>query len=599
MSDLIAQGPGASDRWRRQLPIDQPLVLGRTTVWAVPWDDRISRVHVQLVWDDHVLQVIKLPEAKNPLFYRGDDVTQAKLLPGDHFVIGNTTFTLAQERALVTMLAPEPQREQSFSRQELRQLRFRHADDRIDLLSQLPEKLADATGETAQFTCVVNMLLSGIARAEAAAVVELGDETIGEKDGLGRAVQILHWDRRLALQGDFLPSERLILAAMSAGKSVLHVWERAVSQSDSPFTMQHGVDWAFCTPIMSNHRATLGIYVAGSLAGGSPTNTSGAESTFAAESFGDDLKFTELVASQLGSVRQLQRLERQRAGLGQFFSPIVLSALADADAEQVLAPRETEVTVLFCDLRGFSRASEQSADNLLELLERVSQALGVTTRQICEQGGVLGDFHGDAVMGFWGWPLVTPDAAVRAARTALAIRDELASVSASPQTRFRAGIGIGTGMAVAGKIGTQDQVKVTVFGPVVNVAARLESMTEQLRATILLDERTAEILRRQLPVNAGRLRRVARVLPVGMEQPLMVSELLPPAGDAAVLSDSQLADYERALDQFLAGNWQAAFDLLHRVPAADRVKDFVTMHIVQHNRTPPRDWQGVISLASK
>jgi adenylate cyclase len=84
-----------------------------------------------------------------------------------------------------------------------------------------------------------------------------------------------------------------------------------------------------------------------------------------------------------------------------------------------------------------------------------------------------------------------------------------------------------------------------------------------------------------------------------MEQPLMVSELLPPAGTPTVLSDAQLADYERALDQFLAGNWQAAFDLLHRVPADDRVKDFVTMHIVQNNRTPPRDWQGVIPLASK
>lgn len=599
MSDLIAQGPGAADRWRRQLPLDQPVVLGRTTGWAVPWDDRISRAHAQLVWDDRVLQVTKMREAKNPLFFRGDDVSQASLMPGDHFVIGSTTFSLAQERALVTMLAPEPQREQTFSRQELRQLRFRHADDRIDLLSQLPEKLAEANGEPAQLTCVVNMLLAGIARAEAAAVVALGSKVVDGNNASGQAVQILHWDRRLASQGDFLPSERLIMAAMSAGKSVLHVWKRAVSQSDSPFTMQHGVDWAFCTPVMASQQATMGIYVAGSLIGGSSANASGAEATFAGESFGDDLKFAELVASQLGSVRQLQRLERQRAGLGQFFSPIVLSALADADAEQVLAPRETEVTVLFCDLRGFTRASEQSADNLLELLERVSQALGVTTRQICEQGGVLGDFHGDAVMGFWGWPLVTPDAAVRAARAALAIRAELASVNALPKAKFRAGIGIGTGMAVAGKIGTQDQVKVTAFGPVVNTAARLESMTEHLRAPILLDERTAEILRQQLPAGAGRLRRVARVLPIGMEQPLMVTELLPPVGDATLLTDLQLADYERALDQFLAGNWQAAFDLLHRVPAADRVKDFVTMHIVQHNRQAPVNWQGVIALESK
>ena len=88
----------------------------------------------------------------------------------------------------------------------------------------------------------------------------------------------------------------------------------------------------------------------------------------------------------------------------------------------VLAPRETEVAVLFCDLRGFSRHSERSADDLLGLLNRVSQALGVTTHEIREQGGVLGDFHGDAAMGFWGWPLPQPDAAVRACLAALAIR---------------------------------------------------------------------------------------------------------------------------------------------------------------------------------
>ena len=65
------------------------------------------------------------------------------------------------------------------------------------------------------------------------------------------------------------------------------------------------------------------------------------------------------------------------------------------------------------------------------------------------------------------------------------------------------------------------------------------------------------------------------------------------------LSDQNIADYERALDDLLAGRWSQAFERLHRVPAEDRVKDFLTVFIAQHNRTPPDDWNGVIPLTTK
>jgi len=81
----------------------------------------------------------------------------------------------------------------------------------------------------------------------------------------------------------------------------------------------------------------------------------------------------------------------------------------------------------------------------------------------------VGDFQGDAAMGFWGWPLRQPDAVLRTCRAALAVRAEFEATEG-----FHAGIGVATGPAVAGKIGTVDQVKVTVFGPVVNLASRLE-----------------------------------------------------------------------------------------------------------------------------
>jgi adenylate cyclase len=102
-----------------------------------------------------------------------------------------------------------------------------------------------------------------------------------------------------------------------------------------------------------------------------------------------------------------------------------------------------------------------------------------------------------------------------------------------------------------------------------------------------------------LPSEIARVRRVAVVKPYGMDKRLEVSELLPPASAFPTLSDDNVADYERALDELLAGRWPQAFERLHRVPAEDRVKDFLTVFIAQHNRTPPENWNGVIPLTSK
>jgi adenylate cyclase len=224
------------------------------------------------------------------------------------------------------------------------------------------------------------------------------------------------------------------------------------------------------------------------------------------------------------------------------------------------------------------------------------------TKHILSEGGVVGDFHGDAAMGFWGWPLPQHDAAQRACRAALGIRGEFARAASrpgDPLTDFRIGVGVATGRAVAGKIGTTDQVKVSVFGPVVNLASRLEGMTKQLHAPILLDEATAEIVRAQLPGNVARTRRLALVRPYGMHAAIEVSELIPPEHEHQPLSDQHLRDYEGALDALRAGAWSKSLELLHRVPADDQAKDFLTVFIARHNRIPPTDWDGVITLDTK
>ncbi len=598
MADLIAQGEEAQQRWRRALPEAQPVLLGRAAgVWAVPWDAHVSRRHATLRYDRGRLRVTRASEAQNPIFFRGKEVAQCSLRPGEHFVIGKTTFTLVEQRVTVTADVPQPVQQQRFSAQYLKQVQFRNPDHRIEVLSRLPDVISRATSDSELQMLLVSMLLAGVPRADTAAVVAV-DGGVDAPEGPRPAVRVLHWDQRLLTGGDFQPSERLILEAVRQRQSVLYVWQETEPSAAQPFTLRGNVDWAFCTPVLGKACQGWGLYVAGRFNVEVPTMPSTSDPHDARE----DVKFTEVVAAALSSLCELRQLERQQASLSQFFSPVVLETLTVEDPDVVLAPRQTEVSVLFCDLRGFARQAERHADDLLEMLNRVSRALGVMTHQILDQGGVVGDFQGDAAMGFWGWPLKQDDAVLRICRAALGIRTEFEAAARerqSPLAGFHVGLGIATGKAVAGKIGTVDQVKVTVFGPVVNLASRLEGMTKVLRAPILLDEATAEAIGQQVPRDVARVRRLAVVRPYGLDRPLEVSELLPPEDQYPVLTDEHLGFYESGLDAFLAGRWPEAYELLHRIPTEDTVTDFLTVYIAQHNRTAPPEWDGVIPLSSK
>ena len=591
MPDLIAQGVAPEHRWRRKLVPDQPCVLGREAgSWSAPWDKRISRHHVDIRWDGERLEVCRLSAARNPVFVGGHERDRFAISPGEHFVIGETTFTLAEEGIRISVDLPQPALEQTFSAEQLKQLRFRNADQRIDVLSGIPEIISGAASDEELWVRLTNVLLCGIPNGIAAALVAV------EGEGPTSTVRVLYWDRRRTSDRPFQPSAKLIRQAMQTRQSVVHVWNEAERGTAAGNPAADG-DWAFCSPVRGRACRGWAIYVAGCWS----TDRSG-PAGLAVAALQEDLKFTELVATTLSSLREVRLLERNQASLRPFFSPLVLDALAERDPDDVLAPREANVSVLFCDLRGFARHSEQAAGDLHGLLRRVSDALGVTTRHILQTGGVVGDFHGDAAMGFWGWPFAQPDAVARACRAALSIRAEFAAASLRPRhplADFRLGIGLATGRAVAGKIGTVDQVKVTVFGPVVNLASRLESMTKLLRAPILLDAATADAARSLLSPGQARVRRVAVVRPYGCDMPLEVSELLPPQAELPELTDHDIAMYEAALTALHAPDWQLAFQLLHQVTADDRVKDFLTVFIAERNRTPPTDWDGVIPLASK
>lgn len=560
MPDLIAQGPADDDRWRRELPSPTSGVeptLGRSAShWNVPWDAMISRNHLRLVpLPDDRMEVIGSTTARNPIFHHGRQSGRFTLVVGDHFVIGHTTFTLVNRPGVVE--SPMLDRHGALSDSTeltqhyydpvaLRRRHFQDAASRINMLGRLPDLIVGSSSDQELFVRVTNVMLQATPSASAVAIIQC--------DASG-AVTLLHYDSRTGDAGDPSISATLVRDAIGKRESVLNVWSNKRSanpianQAGPDFTADESVDWAFCVPLggggfssgssglprerMLNSQTLpksesllnseslsnqgWAIYVSGKLHGGQTTDVL---QDRAADDLQDDVKFTELVGTTVANLRHSRRLQRRQAQMRHFFAPVVLEALADQELDAVLKPREANLSVLFCDLRGFSKASEESADDLLGLLARVSDALGVMTHHIMEGQGVVGDFHGDAAMGFWGWPLEQPDAALRAVQAASKIRSVFRA--RGDTLGFRCGIGIASGRAVAGQIGTVDQVKVTAFGPVVNLASRLEGLTKTMGAEVILDQATSDAI----AGSAFQTRSLGRVKPTGFNNDFEVSELI-------------------------------------------------------------------------
>ena len=400
MLELIVQGAKPAQTRRHCLVAGARLVIGREAAdLPVPWDALISRSHVQLdVRPGHV-QLTRLPSARNPLFFGGEAVDSCRVEIGQHFVIGSTSFQVAAAEHDGNSLA-QPVEEVAFKPQELRKIRYQDPENRIEVLTHLPEVISGARNDNELFHRLVNLMLKGVVHAEAVAIVVAG--TADE-------IQMLHWERRRETAGTFHPSRRLVEEALERRHaSVLHIWEKGAPQQNEQ-TLTQEFDWAYCTPVPGLATEPTGLYIAGRMGKTFVPGTTLSD-TLQLEA---DVKFTELVAEIISSVVRARRLERQKAGLRQFFAPPVLAALGDELDTTLLEPSECDITVMFCDLRGFSQRVESEAGDLLGLLERVSRALGVMTHHILEHGGVTGDFQGDATLGFWGWPFPSPDAAVQ------------------------------------------------------------------------------------------------------------------------------------------------------------------------------------------
>lgn len=607
MAELIAHGSSFENRWRRRLPAGNEILLGRACQgFTVAWDNQISRQHATLFLEGPRLRVCKIASAGNPIFFRGTEAEDFTLEHGDHFVIGETTFSFTVNQAMATVDVPNPIQQQTFSTQFLKQVRYRDAERRMNVLTRLPDVIASAANEEDLLTKMVNTLLAGISSASTIGVVKYlveGDQT-----------EVVHWDRRSIGGGDFEASQRLIRQSIEGGETVLHFWDKSLAQGSSgaerqsQYTFDLSNDWAFACPLDASQDSALPaaedrwvIYVTGrnKISSNDSTSIRQVPQLPLSSSETDlegDIKFCELIASMLCRLLQLRKLQQRQSSLRPFFSPAVTRAFANEDPDTVLQPRQCQVSVLFCDLRGFSKTSEAFADDLLKLLSIVSQSLGVMTSVILDQGGVIGDFHGDAAMGFWGWPIDQPDGALRAVTAAIEIQNQIKAMAAEGAHEvFKMGIGIGTGEAVAGRIGTDDQVKVTAFGPVVNVASRLEGMTQQLGCSILIDEATALALPPDVsfvPMPLGEIQ------PFAMQRSVKVFHV---TGIDEEKRQPQLARREQvkqALQAFSAGNWDVAKEHLKTIAEEDPTKRLL-LKTMRELVAPPEDFTGLIPMRRK
>ena len=600
MLELIAQGKSVDSRWRRQLP-EQAIEIGRATnSYRVPWDSQVSRRHAVLKPESNGVRVEKLAAAANPVFFNGNEVDSFLLMPGQHFVIGQTTFSLTADKAFVSMDAPSPISQRTFSPELLKQVPYRNADRRIEILNRLPEVISSAGDVEELLIRMVNTLLAGVLTSSTVGIVQLQDPDANEEST--DSIRVIQWDRRGLDGGDFQPSERLIRQSIELNETTLHIWNQR-KRTETQYTFDYQNDWAFACPIVSEASPGWAIYVAGSNLSGDSTVDAGSGEP----DVQDDVKFCELVGTTLKNLLLVKQLERQQSSLRSFFSPIVMDAIAGRDPEEVLAPRKCDVSVLFCDLRGFSRTSEAMADNLLELLARVSDSLGIMTHKILKTGGVIGDFHGDSAMGFWGWPIEPTEnfenglAAITAAVEIQAAVAEQLRTTPSLQN-FQIGLGIASGEAVAGKIGTLDQVKVTAFGPVVNLASRLEGMSKYFGSCILADGETVQRYNSAIENSADETpasqhsipRRLGKFQPFGLERVLDVYQIV---GHGAVSSEAT-EGYENALQSFESGDWESAKKQLDALDAQDVAVGFLSSY-VSDQASPASDFQGVIRMAAK
>ncbi|AHB48466.1 guanylate cyclase [Hyphomicrobium nitrativorans NL23] len=207
-----------------------------------------------------------------------------------------------------------------------------------------------------------------------------------------------------------------------------------------------------------------------------------------------------LTGSLLSYIRTETDRARVKRAFGHYVAAPLLEQLAQDPSRLKLGGEMRDVTLLFADVRGFSRLSEgMDAETLIRFVNRLFTPL---SEIILAGRGTIDKFMGDAVMAFWNAPVPDPGHAAAACRAALAMQHEMRRLNREdaarnaaeglPHTPIRIGIGLNTGACCVGNVGSPERFDYSVLGDAVNVASRIESATKLYGVPILAGERTVQ-----------------------------------------------------------------------------------------------------------
>ncbi|MEE8350592.1 MAG: GAF domain-containing protein [Rhodospirillales bacterium] len=308
--------------------------------------------------------------------------------------------------------------------------------------------------------------------------------------------------------------------------------------------------------------------------------------------------------NKLGSLIMIEDIsseKRMKSTMSRYMDPGIADQLmGDGGKDEFLGGKNSEITVLFSDIRSFTTITESlGAQGTVQML---NEYFTIMVDIITREGGMLDKFIGDAIMAGFGIPVDHEDDEDRAMRTAIAMISELWEWNvvreANGQMALDHGVGLNTGMVVSGNIGSPKRMDYTMIGDGVNLAARLESACKQYSARILISEFTRAKLK-----GTYKLRDIDLVVVKGKTEPVGVYEVLDYHNDATYPNLMDNVNYfNEGVKEYRNGNWDKGIVRFSEAIKANENDKLAQTYIerCEHLKAePPADWNGVWVMTSK
>jgi adenylate cyclase len=311
-----------------------------------------------------------------------------------------------------------------------------------------------------------------------------------------------------------------------------------------------------------------------------------------------------LLVSLYRALVEEKEKRRVRTAFGQYLSPEVIRRLLRNP--KLVEPKKTEITVMFSDIRGFTTISENLDAQDLALF--LNQYLSDMTGLVFENQGTLDKYIGDAVMAFWGAPFEVDDHAISACNSALKmiqrVREMQRQWQAQGKPQLDIGIGLNSGVASVGNMGSALRYGYTALGDTVNLSSRLEGLNKDYGTHIIVNETTYAVTQQAKFV----YRELDLIRVKGKTQPVMIYELI--GRDGVENLYGSIADVERRLEQFARGRilyrarrWEEAqhvFQLMiDKWPDDGPARTYWKRCQEYLFDEPPSGWDGVFTMTHK